>query len=217
MSGPDASSECRDPALFLLGPGALCVGARRSLRRGPALWGVGVAARQSTPKTLFSRYRRSVLGLALTVCLSMPALFVSGPGALSIGLRRSLSGRIVSISELGALRRSLCRGPAVSLSGPGALCRGPARRSLCRGCVGARHSLRQGPARLLSVGARRSVSPGGPPAPISVPPSRTHPQHGPRAPIRVPPLRHRRPQIRSACHLSGTSMWHSSGTAGPQL
>ena len=98
---------------------------------------------------------------------------MSEPGALCVG---SLSGR-----------RSLCRGPALCVgpalfvSGPGALCRagapcvgvlsgsvsGPGALSLCRGpelCAGARRSvcrgrrsLCRGPALSLSVGARRSL------------------------------------------------------------
>ena len=64
--------------------------------------------------------------------------FVSGPGALCVGARPSFyrapalfvrvcGARIVSVSELGALRRSLYQGRALSgglsVSGPGALCR----------------------------------------------------------------------------------------------
>ena len=99
-----------------------------------------------------------------------PALSVLGPDALFVGSRRSLCrgpalfrhslcrGQVFSESErvgpavCRATRRSLTRvgarrslrlGPALSVSGPGALCVGP-RRSVCRapafsvsGCVGA--------------------------------------------------------------------------------
>ena len=188
------------------GPGALCVGARhsfyqtrRSLCRGPAapcvaarcsLSRLGVGAWRSSPKTLFSRYRRSVcrvwrflsvcrgsticacVGARRSVCRGPaslcqgpargPALFVSGPGALCVG------------------------GPALFLSGSGALCQGAfgarlflyrssalfgaLQRSLCQGPAAV--SLRRGVGdwvavsvrlRGLYVGARRSVSgPGGP-------------------------------------------------------
>ena len=88
LSGPGAL--CRGPALFVSGPGAPCVGARRSLS------GVGVRARRSSPKTLFSRYR---LALSVAVCVRRclcrgPALCVgarppalSRPGAPCVGAR----------------------------------------------------------------------------------------------------------------------------------
>ena len=143
---PLLPQDSKGPAL-LSGPGALCVGTRYSLSR------VGVGARRSSPKTLFSRYRRSVCRVwrflsvcgGPTICVSgpgalcvetrrsvcrSPALFVSGPGALSIGLWRSLSGCVWNPDCfcIGArLFSALCRGPALSsglsVSGQGALCR----------------------------------------------------------------------------------------------
>ena len=165
MSGPGAL--CRGPAL--------CVGARRSLHRGP-LSGVGVGA----------------LALLSQDCLcQVPAVCVSGPGAFCRGLcrspavlfRRCLCRGRRSVSGLGALcvgaRRSLRRGPSLLVSGPGALCQesasGPAVLQVpCRGpticvsrpgalCVRARRSVCRGPALFvpgpgaLSVGARRSL------------------------------------------------------------
>ena len=102
VPGPGAPPECQGPALFVLAPSALC--------RGPALL-LSVVARRFSPR-----------------------LFLSGPGALCVGARRSL-----------------CRGPR-SVSGPGALCVG-ARRS----CVGARRSLGRGSA-LSGVGVEARCS-----------------------------------------------------------
>ena len=187
------------PRLYFPGTDGLCVEAQRSVRRGPAgptrcLSGPGalcVGARRGDRCSL-CRARRSVSGPgALCVrarrSVCRPALFVSGAGALRVGagaLFLSGSGAlcqgvfgawIVSVSELGALQRSL-RGPSLS----GDLCRDPAlcvgmcvgaavfdgvgdwvpvsvrlRRSLCRArrsvsgpgapCVGARRSLCRGP------------------------------------------------------------------------
>ena len=94
----------------------------------------------------------------------------------------------------------LCRGPALSMSGPG---RSP-QRSLCRGPCSAlsRCSLCGAPAVLVSgpgalcVGARRSLCrPQLRPA--------CHPSGcGPPASIHVPPTRSAGPQLRSACHPS---------------
>ena len=180
MSAPGAL------ALSLSGPGALCVGARRS---SDTLY---VAARLSLSQSS---------ALSRSLCRG-PAVSVARPGALSL------------VSAPGALcvraRRSLCPGPAVSVSGPGALsvsglCRAPAlcvgaRRSLCRGPA----FLCQGPALFVSgpgvsvsgpgaicVGARRSLCPvSGPGAlfcvGICVAPR--HRSHGFRPRIRVSPI-----------------------------
>ena len=148
-------------------PGALCVGARRSvsgpgaLCRRPALL-LCVWARRSVsgPGALCAG---SVSGPgALSVRDRAPALFVSRPGALSIGLRRSLSWCVWSpdcfcigarcssalfVSGPSALRRSLCvrsrRSVSACVSGPGfpgaVSVRLRLRRSLCQGpalCVG---------------------------------------------------------------------------------
>ena len=129
------------PALFLSGPGALCE--RSFFVSGPGARPALLVSRRSSPKTLFSKYRRSVCRVwrFLSVCRG-PTISVSGPGALCAlcvkaqrGDRRSLcrgpalflsgsgalgqgvcGARIVSVSELGALQRSLCQGL-------GALCR----------------------------------------------------------------------------------------------
>ena len=146
VSGPGAfcRSLCRGLAvIFRLclcrGP-SLCVGARRSLCRGPVFLASGPGAlcpgsASGPPNTFFSRYRRSVLGLPLTVCLSRP-------NALCVGARCSL-----------------CRALALFMSGPG----GPLPALFLSGpavCVGARRgALCGGPARLLSVGAWRSLGP----------------------------------------------------------
>ena len=134
-AGPGASSECRGPALFVPGPGAPCVGARRC-------W-VGVGARPSSPGALSVRARRSVSG-PNALCVGARR-FVSWPGALRIGARRSLCrGLVRHLSVVGRRslfggRRSLCRGPALSVGA-----RRRDRRSLCRApalFVSARHSL----------------------------------------------------------------------------
>ena len=133
------------------GPAAPCVGARRSVCRGSALFVSGLRARCS-------------------LCRA-PALFVSGPDSLSILLRT------VSVSELGALQRFLCRGPALSgglsVSGPGALCRrvcgGPGVGVFLSGFGG---GLYVGPGATLCWGPALCVGPH--PAP------RSHPRAGPQ-------------------------------------
>ena len=178
-------------ALSVSGPGALSVGARRSFfgaRRslsgssGPLLC-VG-------PRRSGALCRRLCGGPLPTLSVS-PRLFL----CLCVRPRRPLSGSVsrrggplptFSVSGSCAIcrgravfsQRSLCRAPAVSVSGPRApgglcvrpkssLCRG--RRSLCRGralsvsgpgaprrsCVRARRSLCRGAA--ICVGARRSL------------------------------------------------------------
>ena len=162
---------CRTPALSVSGPGVLCVGARRSARRGPTLcvgpgglcvgpaalcWGLGVCV--SGPSALCGGRHSLCRALALSLSgrrsrrslcralLCRPfcvgprrSLAVRlGPGALCVRARRSFAlcvGMCVpsrtllplSVSDLGALHRSLCRArrsPAVSLCRVPALCRG---------------------------------------------------------------------------------------------
>ena len=172
-------SVCRRPALFVSGPGALSVGARRSLCRGPALfyrapalsvrvWSPDcfcIGARRSSALSVWGpggTLRRRVCGdrrsPVVSETVAGPALFVSGPGALC------------RAPALCRARRSLCRGPVLSVRfvtswrsvrGP-ALCVGT-RRSLCRGralCHGARRSLRRGPA--LCAWARQTLFLSGP-------------------------------------------------------
>ena len=165
------------PALFVSDPGALCVGALTSLCRGVALLGAWhslalcVGARRSLCVATLSMSGTGALCVVArrSLCRS-PALFVSGPGALSlsvsgpsapsVGARHSLAlcvgtrprrsrGAVGprrfcvgarrffqrAVSGRGAL---LCRGPALSVSGPG-LCvkapvlfvSGPGALSLC--------------------------------------------------------------------------------------
>ena len=131
MSCPGAL--CQAPTLSVLGPDALCFGARRSralyvrsrrsLCRGPALFPhslcCGPAFSESEPGAL--------------------SLSVSGPGGLCRATRRSLTRVGARRSLCVGPRRSLCPGPALfvcratalSVSGPGALCV-RARQSLCR-------------------------------------------------------------------------------------
>ena len=163
-------------ALFVSGPGALCVGAlcvgaRRALCRGPALFAsrpgapcVGTRRFGFSPKTLFVRSRRSVSGPLL-------ALFVSGPGALCRG-----AALFVPCTLCVRARLPLCRGPALSVGGrrrplPHSLCQVPApRRFLSRlsGLGGlsveaqrsvcwARRSLCRHPALFVRRGDRRSL------------------------------------------------------------
>ena len=161
---------------FCEGPGALCVGARRSLRRGPALiasaapcWGPvlsvesvpgfgGPLPRLPLSRPVFvpgpSAFCRGLCPLAALG----PAL-CGGPGALCVGARRSVWGPALFVSGAGAL----CRGPALFVSGPGALCVG-ARRSFYRApalsvrvCLEPGLFLHQNSAlQALCVGARRS-------------------------------------------------------------
>ena len=162
LSGP--GSLCVGPRRFLSrslsgarrsSSGAACVAARRSLCQGPALLASGpaapcVGARRSSPKTLFSRYRRSVRQVwrflsvcrGPTICASghggpLPALFLSGPGGPGADTdRRSLcrapalflSDSVISVWSPDCLCSGARRSSALSVSGPGAL-----RRSLCVG------------------------------------------------------------------------------------
>ena len=130
---------------FVSGPGAPCVGARRSLS------GVGVGPAVLSQDSFFQVPAVCVSGLALSVCLS-------GPNDQCVGARRSLCrGPALCLSRCDALcvgagagtgalcvgpRRSLCPGPG-AVSGPGAPCVG-ARRSLCRGPVLSFESRRRG-------------------------------------------------------------------------
>ena len=175
-SGPGGTLLCRVPVLFVsgpsavsvgfsglyVGPGALCVGARRSLCRGPALC-VGnalcVGARRfvSGPGAPCVGAQRSLSGSTSGPGAPFPRLSLSGPGVLCVGPRRFLSGP--GAPYVGA-RRSVCRAPTICVSGPGALCVGAQRsvlgvwRSLCR-CVGAQCG-------------DGSVNPSGPAAPSSI-------------------------------------------------
>ena len=185
VSGPALSLS--GLALFVLGPGALCVGARRSLGalcRGPTLSRSlcrASALSVSGPSSLCGG--RRCLCRARPLCRRLcrgPALFVSGAGAsaLSLSGRRSVSGLgalaarsmfSLSVSAHGALcvgaRRSPGRlGPTLCV---GSLYRGLAlsRRSLCRtpvlSCRGP-HRFVLGPGAVsgpsaLYVGARRAL------------------------------------------------------------
>ena len=188
------------------GPGALCVGARRSLCQAPAL-------SVSGPGALCVRPRR---------CLCRgPALSVSGPGAVCVGARRSLcQAPALSVSGPGAV----C-GAALSVSGPGSLCvvagarrsprrclfedpalsvsalSGSAGSSLSRSLCGAlppslslfvltapKPQLRSACSSACHLrSAQGSAAPSSDPraAPIRVPPIRSR---GPPAQIRVPPI-----------------------------
>ena len=163
---------CRAPALFVLGPGALCVGPCVCIGPRPARSVAG-------PDVLWVGARRSVLFTSGpgALCVGPRRSFVSGPGALCVGTRRSqwralalsatgpalsVSGPTLSVSRPGRLcigapwvgaRRSLslylCRAPALSVSGPGAI-GVRVRRSWCGApalsvsfCVRARCSLRR--------------------------------------------------------------------------
>ena len=121
-SGPGAL--CRG---FVSGPGALSVGARRSFYRAPAF---------SVRDVWMFLHRSSALRSSLCRGPALSGgLSVSGPGALC---QRVCQGTAVpggvgdceasAVSRSGA-RRSLCRGPALLVSGPSALCVG-ARRSV---------------------------------------------------------------------------------------
>ena len=204
-----ARTVYRSSALFALSPGSLCVGPRRSVSAfvsGPGgprlcrrlfLWGFGglyVGARRS-----------SCRGSALSVG---PRRSLRRGTALCVGARRSLC-RSLSRVGVGARQsspktlfvtsgRSVCRGPALCVSGPGAFSISGSG-ALCQGVCGARivSVSELGPSGLsvpgpalsdglsvccqasaVSMSARRSVSgsirPSGPPAPIRVPPIRHH-------------------------------------------
>ena len=128
VSGPEVLSQqflCRAPALFVLGPGALCAGAlsvkpgtlcggaRRCLCRGPALSMLAHSAGTPTqrppgpdtePDTKAAEARR--------VCVRAPALFVSGLGGLCIAVRRFLLCWASRCPCLYRAPQSLCRGRA---------------------------------------------------------------------------------------------------------
>ena len=101
---PLSGCLCWAPALSVSGPGALCVGAWRSLCRGLALSVSGPGALCVRPWC--------------SLCRAL-ALSVSGPGALCVG-------PVLSVSGPGAL----CRAVVLSVSGPGTLVSGPASNSL---------------------------------------------------------------------------------------
>ena len=125
VSGPGAlcvgpargpRSSCRSLALFVSGPGALCQGVCGA--RAVSVSELGALQR--------SLYRRPALcgGLSVSgLCRRLLSEFVSGPGGLAV----SVSGR----GAVSVRRRSLCRRPALFVSGPGALRRVGPRRSLC--------------------------------------------------------------------------------------
>ena len=157
VSGPGALSG---PSVLFVGPSTL---SQRSLRRGPV---PGALCGRPPCGALCVGPRRSVCvgpRPSLAACVEprrqTPALFVSGPAAVSGPGALSLS-----VSGPGAL----CQGPAPVVSGPGILCVGSLSVSgsvsgpgalpplfLCRAqhslalFVGPRHPLRRGPA--LSV------------------------------------------------------------------
>ena len=161
MSGPGALSIsvsgrggfCVGPRLCLSGPGAICVEPRRSLplcvgARHSLCWGL-----RSLP--LCVGPRRSLCD----------ALAVSG--ALCVRARRSLCRGPASLCRGPALSPFLCRGLAVSVSGPVALCVSSQRflcqdpGYLCRGLalgffVGAWRSLCQGPALFVPLSLCRA-------------------------------------------------------------
>ena len=106
MSGPGAlyvGARRSGPALFVSGPGASCVGARRSLCRGPVL---SVESRRRGPAVLSQDSLCHVGGL----CVG-PRRFLSDRRA-----RRSFVGAGPGALCVGA-RRSVCRGPALFVSG----------------------------------------------------------------------------------------------------
>ena len=145
---------------------ALCVGARHSLCRGPALSVSGPGAALCLARALSGGL---CVGARRSLCQG-PARVVSGPSALCRGLCRGPpilinavcvglalcvgARRFPAVSRMSGpsgLRWSLCRGPALFVSGTGALYVG-ARRSLCWAstpillnalCVGLRRSLRR--------------------------------------------------------------------------
>ena len=176
---PIRPALCVGPRRSLWGP-ALCVRARRSLcpgalcrsrRRGRAALSQDFLCQ--VPAVCFSGPGALCVGARRSVCRA-PALFVSGPGALCVGARRSfcrapalslmirgasqssttLSGPAVSVSELGALQRSLCRGPesrrslSRSASVPNTFASGPG--ALYGLCVEAQRSVCRGPALFVS-------------------------------------------------------------------
>ena len=240
VSAPGAL--CRAPALFVSGP-ALCVGARRSLCRDPAL---SVGSRRRGPAVLSQD----------SVC-QVPAVCVSGPSAFCLSGRSFCRGPALCVAAqrslcqgpalcVGALYagagQSVCRGPALFVSGPGALCVG-AQRSLCRGpaqalagalCVGAvcvRPACHPALTRVpLLIASHLSGFTDRPSSSDRATQLRSAPHPAPRAhaPIRVQAPTHPnpgllpstchgirvRPQLQSACHPSGPAA-HPRATCGP--
>ena len=212
-------SLCRGPAFFVSGPGAPCVGARRSLRaplRKLSLEGPGGVSGPGAFCRGPCRGRGPALciGARRSLCRGRPPCVgarrsLSRPGgplpSLHVPDRRSLSFRVCPEPGLfdwsSALFNFLCRGPTLCVGHPSALDAMRAPSSDPR----ATHHLRppSGPLRVPP----RSASPTpirGPPAAIRQ--RATYPAHPSITPQLRPASTH---QLRSACH--------PSGTAGPQL
>ena len=136
VSGPALSVGARR-SFFVSGPGALCAGARLSFHRAPAL-----SVRVCVEPGLFL-YRSSALLSALCVgARHSPPFSLCRDPALCVGVCvRAWRSPVASETGSVTLRRSLCRGPALFLSGPGGLCRLFASGAAL--CVGARRSLRR--------------------------------------------------------------------------
>ena len=113
----DRPSPTESPAVsarFVSGPNALYVGAALCVGSGRSLSGT-VSGPANPHQCCLCRPRRSLCrGSAVS-------------GALCVGARRSPAVSLMSGPS--ALRRSLCRGPALFVSGPSALCVGRRRQS----------------------------------------------------------------------------------------
>ena len=138
----EKQTRCRAPALS------------RSLCRGPALFVSGRSL--FWPGALCVAPRRSL-------CRADPALSVSGPSAVYIRPQRSVGAQRCSCRGPAlCVWPSLCRGLALSVSGPPFFVSAGAFSLSVSGCVGARRSLCRGPALAVSGPGTLSLSVSGP-------------------------------------------------------
>ena len=214
--------RCRAPALSASGPGALCVvargslalcvGARCSLCRGPAL------SRRS-PCALSGPSARPALNARQSGARRPRPGSGVGPALAALSVSCCRSPRL-SLSVSGPL--SLCRGPAVYVSGPGDLRVGARRLALCvrapAPCAPLGLSVsvfRWGPACSLSGAWCSQLRSAGPkPRSACHPSSSRASSSDPRAthpfPIRIQSAG---PQLRSACRPSSPRAPNSDARA----
>ena len=216
MVGPGAlpplsvSGLCRARRSLGFGAsGALCLGCRRSLYRGPAL---SVSGPGALCALFVSRFGASVSVSGPQRCALCGTVGPHRSLAVCVGARRSLCRGPVSLCQGSG---PLCRAPALSVSEPGTLCVGAASSDRYLSGLGPDgwHYLDRSSAEVIHVMCHPSgprappqirqphPAPGSHPHPDprgthSVPLTRaTHPGPRPPASIRVPPIQSAGPQL----------------------